>query len=377
MSTWRFLACNALSGARLGYIDLQEVQFNDPVTGVGGLTGKAYWSPQQDRDVLDLVTANDQVALFVTLDGEHRWCGLIKSRPWSPENRCRTISAVQWKGWLGVRFIGPNSAVNPVTDVTYGYTATDQLTIAQAIITFATTGTGTPTIQTNGETSGVARDLNWLGSDFRYAADLIDSMATRDNGFDWTIGATTDAVTSLPSLVFQPFYPQRGGQSPSLVFKKTPNGGNFSPDGDIEDTTADRRTRIWTTGAGSPPDRLMASDQDPAMADDTVLLSESVSGYDSVITVATLAANAQTERAFRNVPTNTMTIRAFFADLDPGLYGTGDRAQLIYSDEGLDIDLPAVRMIDVQHNVNIAGADYARITLDLSDSVLPDDSQVQ
>jgi hypothetical protein len=336
------------------------------------MTGKAVLGPAQTADKLNLFTAPDDVALYVQTADRYWFAGVVKSNPWDPSNRWRTVTASAWKGWLNERIIGPNLAVNPVAEVAYGYTATEQLTIARNIINFATADLGCPTIVVGAEVSGVTRDLNWLGSDFKFAADLIDSMATRSGGFDWTIEAFTDPIAARPSLRFVPYYPQRGTQSVAMTFRKSPNSGNIIVSGEIESSSTDQRTRIWTTGAGSPPDRKMTYDQDPGVTADTTLLTESVTNYSSVVDVPTLAAHARAERAFRSIGTNTMTVVALFADIDPTLYGTGDRVQLIYSDEGLSISLPSVRIIDRKLHVNTTnGADFAEVVLDLSDTQLP------
>lgn len=368
---FRFLACDALTNTRLGYLDLQNVSFNDPLTGIGTLRGSAPVSRAQTRDKLDLLTQPDTVALYVVADGAYWWPGLITSAPWNPDTRSRDVTATHWKSWLHRRFAGPNPATNPVTDVVYSYTATDQLTIAAGIVATATAPAGCPTITLGGETSGVLRDLNWAGSDFRFTGDLIDSMATRAKGFDWTVVALPDGITGLPTLRFAPYYPARGAAAPALVFKKTPAGGNYTLTGTIENTAAARRTRVWATGKGSPPDRKMVYDEDPGVAADTTLLSETVTGYTSVDTVATLATNARAERAFLAVPAATAQAVVYFGDVPPGLYGTGDRVQFVYLDEGVDLDLPAARIIDRVLNINTAGADNAVLTIDLTDAQLP------
>jgi len=372
---FQVLACDALTDARLGYLDLQELAFNDPVRGVSSLSGKAVLSPSQDRDKLNLLTQEESVALYVLGAGLYWWEGVIKQRTWDPIDRAWNVTAVGWKDWLDHRFIGPNITTNPVTDVTYGYTSVDQLTIAQNVIGFATAGNGVPTIATSGETSGVLRDLNWLGSDFRSAYSLIDSMATRDNGFDWAIQAFTDGVTGLPKLRFAPFYPARGGTGVSLVFHKTPNGGNIIVDQPIDFNTADKRTRVWTTGKGTPPDRSMVYDEDPDVAAGIALLSETTSNYSAESSVAKLGLNARAERRYRSTRINSMTLRALFADIDPTLYASGDRCQLIYVDEGVTLGYPAVRIVDRAIHVNNSdGADFAELLLDLADTELPDNT---
>lgn len=370
---FRFRVCDPLAGTPLGYLDLQEGTFNEPVSGSAGkLVGKAFVGPTQDRDRLNGLTQHD-MAIYAETAAGYWWGGTIDGREWNPGDRCREITATHWKAWPYQRYIGPNASVNPVADVVYGYTATEQLTIARAIMTYATAGAGAPTVIQGAETSGVTRDLNWLGSDFRYAGDLIDSMASREQGFEWTLAPQRDAVSGLPVLYFGLYYPQRGTGAPTLTFRKIPGSGNFSLEGRIADTAVDRRSQVWTTGAGSPPDRPMAVDSDPDIAAGTALLRETSSSYSSVTDVATLAQHARAERAFRSVPTNTVAIKVFFADLDPSLYGPGDRAQLIYEDEGVSLALPAVRIIDRAMSVSPSdGPPYAVLTLDLADFEMPD-----
>jgi hypothetical protein len=133
---------------------------------------------------------------------------------------------------------------------------------------------------------------------------------------------------------------------------------------------------VWATGVGTPPDQLMVYDEDPQVAAGGALLTETVTNYSTTSIVATLADDAQQERAFRSVLSNTMQVRAFHKDLDPGTFHTGDRAQLIYQDEALNLNYPAVRIIDLQLSVNGTGADSTLITLDLSDTQLPDTGEV-
>lgn len=374
MTTYRLLCCNSLTSARLGYLDLQDVTFNDPLDGIGALSGKAYVGPAQSADLLSTLAQEDVVSIYVQAEGRYLWGGPIVAAPWNPGERCHEITAMAWKGWLYQRYAGPNPAVNPVADVTYAHTATEQLDIARSVIATAVADDGCPTIRVGAEVSGVTRDLNWLGSDFRFCGDLIDSMANRARGFDWTISVIADGATGLPALYFAPFYPTRGTQAPALTFKKTPNGGNYSVSGSIESSSTDRRTRVWTTGKGTPPDRKMAFDDDPGLITGDALLRETATGYTSADTVDTLATNARAERNFRSAPIRTMQITVFFADLDPLRYDTGDRSQLVYRDEGVSIDLPAVRIVDRAMHVHGDGADYASLTLDLSDSAMPDDT---
>src|SRR5690348_13208222 len=167
--------------------------------------------------------------------------------------------------------------------------------------------------------------------------------------------------------------PHRGAAAPTLICKKTPSGGNITVEGNIAETAENRATRVWATGTGTPPDQLIVYDQDPGVDTADVLLTETVTNYSTTSVVATLADDAQQERAFRSVLTNTMQVRAYHKDLDPATYHTGDRAQLIYQDEGVDINLPAVRIVDIEISVNTQNAaDSSLITLDLSDAQLPD-----
>jgi hypothetical protein len=370
---FRFLCANSIFGDRIGYVDLQQVKFNDPITGVGTLTGKALVGPAQTKEILDALLVEDITAIYVEADGLFWWGGTLTSRDWNPGERCREIKVVHWKGWYSRRLLGPDDSLNPIEDTAYTFTGMDQLEIAEAISDLATTPAATPFVNTQGLLSGVTRDLTFNGSDFKDAASLIDGMANRANGFEWTIETRVNGVSRIPDLYLGLYYPHRGAAAPTLICKKTPSGGNISVEGNIAETAENRATRVWATGTGTPPDQLIVYDQDPGVDTADVLLTETVTNYSTTSVVATLADDAQQERAFRSVLTNTMQVRAYHKDLDPGTYHTGDRAQLIYQDEGVDLNLPAVRIVDIEISVNTQNAaDSSLITLDLSDAQLPD-----
>jgi hypothetical protein len=373
MGYFRFLACDSLTGARLGYLDLQDVSFSDPVKGgVGSLTGTALISQSQTRQTLDQLSRLDDVSLYVqgVADNEFWWGGPFKARPWNPNDRARTITAMHWKAWLGQRFLGPHTT-NPPVERSYSYSQVDQLAISQDVVRLACLAPGAPQIAIGTETSGVLRDLSWKGTDFRDALSLIDSMASRDDGFEWTVDIRPDGLSGLPRLFYVPHFPNRGQEVLAAVFRATPYGGNFTVNNAVEDSSEERRTRVWATGEGEAPALPMAYDEDPNVAQSLTLLTESVTSHSNVTGIKTLSGHARAERLFRSVPNNTIQIKVYFALLDPKTYGPGDRCQFVYQDEGYAINVPAARIIDRSLHVNTGEADYAIVTLDLADSAAP------
>jgi hypothetical protein len=267
--------------------------------------------------------------------------------------------------------------VNPVVDIVYGYTNVEQLTIARDIVVKATATSGTPIIHVGSEVSGYPRDLNFRGTDFTYAGDQIDSMAQRSSGFEWTIEPRNAGQLGHVDLWLVLYYPQRGSSTPSIVLRKTPDGGNMSVESAIENTAADRRSRVWATGTGQPPSQVMAYDEDPGVADGLSLLRETMTNYSTVSSTSRLADHAQQERQSRAVPTNFMSVRVYFPSggttgIDPEKYGVGDRVRLIYTDAFFDMDLPAARITERSLHFFGSAADSAVLTVDLADVQLPD-----
>lgn len=380
---FRYVVAPVLGGAPIGELELSDVKFNDPVAGNGGsFEGQAEITNTQTADALRGLTEPDQVALYVKDDATDTYYfgGPIYARPWNRSSRRVTVQAQSWKSWLYQKLLTMNMATNPVTDTAFSFTSTDQFIIARSLVTTALTDTGVPAISMGSELSGVLRDLNFHGSDFKYLGDQIDSMANRDDGFEWYVAVNPD-VNGYPSLRFVPAFPTRGGlNNQILLIHQQRDGGNILAMGDPQETAADRRARVWATGSGQPPDQLVAFDSDPGLTSGFLLLRETVQNYNSVTVIKTLADHARAARIYYEDTLQQVTVTVALDNPDYSQYQSGDKVSLIVEDDWIDWDFDAVRIIDREFKLATSGdnppPDSIDLLIDLNDNQLPQDVAV-
>lgn len=387
--TFRYFVAPILTpGSPAGELELSTVSWDDPVGGTGGsFSGKAEVKQVgQTRDQLLFLTEPNGMALYVYDDvhATYLFGGPIKARPWSHDERRLTVRAISWKSWLYQKLITMSMATNPPTDTVWTFTGIDQFVIARTLFTSSSppgvsADYGVPVINMGVELSGVLRDLTYQGSQFKFAAELIDSMSTKDAGFDWVISVEPDN-NRMPALWFRPSFPGRGVlNNQVLIFQsQQQTGGNILSMEDPEDASDDMRTRVWATGAGSPPDQVVAFDEDPELVNDVSLLTcERVDNFSSVTSNSTLASHARATRAYYGQPLQQVNITVGLDDPDYTTYGTGDKVRLLVQDEWIDWDFNAVRIVNRQFNVDNQGSspapDSIKLTFDLNDNELPED----
>ena len=381
---FRFLVCPVLSSVPIGELDLSDVQFTESVDGSGtSLTAGAFISSTQKADklksLLNYPSDPKAVALYVKYDDRYLWGGPLQSRPWDRGTRSFSITASSWKAWLYQRFLQPDVSHNPVTDVKYAWAAKDQFLIGDQLIGYATSGNGTPTIAQSGSLSGVTRDLTIFGSEFVHVGEAIDRMASRERGFEWDVAVNTASLTGQPSLAFTPYYPKRVAVNTAVLFKSTPTGGNVLGASNPEDSAEQVVTRVWGTGSGTAgADLLMAFDDDPALANDTILLVESKEYSNSTTTViSTIASHVQGIRKFHATGLQQIELTMSLTAPDWRTYNVGDKVRVIIQDEVLDIDYDAARIVRRTFKLNQSGTspeqDSVSVLIDLNDTQLPQD----
>lgn len=382
---YRYVFHRTLDNSYMGEFIVKNVKFNSPVRGPGGqFSGVIPINNDQTVELVKPATALDEVAVYViykdpdTTTETFLWGGPIFAREWDSSTREIQITAAEWKSWFYTRMFAP-SITAPYADRLTTYTAQDQLVIARALLTEAVTGFGTPTLTLNSETSTRTRDLTLKGSNYKVIGDLIDSMAERTDGFDWAINIRKNVSTRYPELVANLYYPERGGTSGLNLdytvsnLDRTPDGrGTIQSIGKWPENAAQRRTRIWATGDGQPPDQPVAMDDDPEIDTDTVLLREAQINISGVTSPATLSEHAQAERAILGVNTETIDIEVKTAYIKPTSVNPGDRTGLIIRDDWLDIQETAVRIIDRAIAPHGDTGQIIVLTLDLSDLNRPD-----
>lgn len=352
-------------------LDIIDASWNWTLGGNGQLTGKITVPAEAvPRAKLRLATNPWQSAIYVkkTSDNSYPWGGPVVKRRWNRRNNQITITCIEWRAWPYMLILEPWNVGN--LDRWFEYMNQDQLETARELFQYTLAfgpDSGCPPIDfDNAQTSGKLRDLTFWGSTMQRAGNLIDSMANRDGGFEWTLAAKPHPTTGHPRLHFYNFYPQRGGIVPGLHFKSTADGSNCDP-GDVEEDASQQFNRVWTTGAGQPPD--MAFGWDMYNTSGTLRLDTSAA-FPTVLERPTLMSHARRIRRFYAEGIQTLPISHNWAQIDPDRYGVGDRARLTIKDRWTDIDLTEVRVISKE--VNNGGAGSVKLVMDLTDDVLPE-----
>lgn len=369
--TFRYEVYDLLAGVRMGSLDPKESVWTESVNGGSTWSGKVTVpaeSPVFVQNLQQVLSLGN--SLFIkNPEGSIPWCGYISKVGWNPLTNEVSVQATEWRSYLYRLLAAP---ADNYAQVINQFTATDQFTIARTILGYYTgpgLGTGVPQIQSGTGLSGVNRDLLIRGTLFRYVGTWIDSMANRDNGFEWDIegGRSTSGV---PQLTLQMYYPQRGGKVDGLVFQYG-LGGNMLAYDTVEVSNDDLVTRVWTIGSGPDNDNLpYAQDSDPdMMAGASILRLEKSTTYQDVILQPTLESYARAERQFYSLPLSLFSFTVLLTQPYIGGYAKGDRCRIIVKDRWLDYDLDNVRIIERTID---ADKGLAKITVDLSDFTLPD-----
>ncbi|WP_159944812.1 MULTISPECIES: hypothetical protein [unclassified Nocardiopsis] len=348
-------------------LPLTGTQWSESLTDPGSLTAAIAITPT-NRDTIRVATTPDRACLYV-LDTQSRvvWHGIIIARPWSPSERTITITAAHAKAWLTTRLIRRMSGNRHIT---WAWRDTDQLRIVRDLVTYAASEAGCPPIAVGSQVSGVLRELTVEAQAFRPVAEAIDSMAQRNNGFDWDISARYDGAR--PVWVLELWYPERRHALSPLLFEATPSGGNILAY-DWPDDAAERFTRVWAMGdEPSPPDALMAVDSDPALAIGQALLREKAQTYSGVTRTVTLAEHARAERLASAESPVACQIDVTATAPPLSSYGIGDRARLVLRDEWLDEDRTARITERTVHDTTRDEVAKATLTFDIADHRPPD-----
>ena len=322
-------------------------------------------APRLER--LKRATTRRRAAWYVksSRTGQYVWGGPVVGRSW--DGKSLSVKAVEWRAWLYEVPLIPD----PVTgrDILYRWAGQDQIAIARAIVQLVTGEPGSPAMDMIPyAASGKLRDLQVYGSELKSAGELIDSMATRDGGFDWSVEIVTDE-DGIPHPRFATWYPARGVVTGiKLRSNAQERKANIIGYGPV-DESLERFTRFWATGAGQAPDVLIAQDSDVDFASSSILRSEGKASYTSVTQRDTLASHARANRRFYESDAGTLQVTVPVGAPDAEAYDIGDRVQLRIVDRMIDYDYPAVRILSRKIS---AKAEAVDLVLDLSDVELPE-----
>lgn len=359
---------------RLGVLEVREPKWTEVVNGGSTFTGKVT-VPDNLIGIANIrqCTNPHRAALYATVPSNSRimWGGPILGRKWNSDTNELSITAVDWRSWLYSIVLGPKADGTGTN--TFVYDNVDQFYIARQIVSRMAadggTAAGIPIIDYGSEMTGISRTMQITGMDFKNAGETLDALANLDRGFEWDIEPYY-SNDGLPKLRFQSYFPQRGGVVPGLLFSKTPDGGNMLNVEDQDGDASGVARRVWAVGDGPNAESTpWGSDNDPELANGTVLRTDAVSSYTGALSRANLTSYARAERLYRTETLDALVFPARMDNPDLFSYSKGDRCRVLLQDRWTDLDVSNCRILSREMDPD---NNTVKITVNLSDLALPE-----
>jgi hypothetical protein len=324
---YRYLFADLLTNAVIAELPLTNVNFTQQLNAAGTLTGELLLTGLNSAQLNVLnATIPAKCVVYVDRSGVLVWGGIIWNREWDTSNQHIKITAREFESYFERRRI----------TTTQNYTAVDQLTVAQNLITAAqAVPYGNIGVIVPNNTSGVTITQIYYNYELKSYFTAISDLAKATNGFDFNIVVSYDSGGNIiKSLVLG--YPRLGNtystSSTTVPVFMIPAGNivqyNYKEDG----TKA--ANKIYLTGAGSNEGKLIATGTDSTKTAAGWALLEDSMNY-SNITDSTLLGNMATGQV--NVvsypPQTIQVVAPPYIDPVFGTYSIGDQARLVIQDD--------------------------------------------
>lgn len=310
-ATYRYFTTGLLSKEVFAELPLYGVACNKILNGAGQFTGTFKLGTNiEPDDILLSSTKPRKTALYVQRNDRTIWGGILWSRTYGSNGDTVQLSGQTFESYLQkVRIRN-----------TLQWIATNQLTIAKELIEYLTVNPrsdiGIDLSEVN-VAGGTSKSITVPYYDNKFVFDVLDELASSEDGFDWTIRVRDTDVADQPELVLQVAQP--------IITTPTLAGAHSFP-GTITDffwpeSGGDSGTDFLILGAGSGSNMLTASATwSGALEDDEYPLIDKVISWKNVSDAAQLAGIAQnTAQVLGQDSTNpTITLKS---DEDPEFEG--------------------------------------------------------
>lgn len=363
-----YAAHNPLTRAPVGQIPLINVTFNDPIDQSGTLTGAIVIGP--DTNVEQVRAATERFNTIYALYGRSvLWGGLITGRSWDPAAGQVTVTAQQ-ASWYLTRRIAYKSLPQGQAKT---WTNVDQFTIVRDIITDMCARPGSIQVGfVDAATSGITRTYTHDPSSQATVNDLIDTFANAADGFEWRITPRFSARDGWPEWVLGLWHPEYADVSRPMLHAST-KGGNLLSYGPWAEDWTGVVTDVTILGAGSAPYQRLGKATNARLGSGRVLL-EKVDSFTDIGDQATLNSYASRELQAYGETTTALTVTTTVDNPSILDYQTGSRPRLRIRDAWLDVDFPAIKIVDRQiTDATRTSVAQVTLTLDLAQYTLPAD----
>lgn len=198
---YRYLFADTLTDTIYAELPLTNVTFGKELNAAGALQGSLLISDTRET-VYDInnYTIPGRTSLYVDRSGTIVWGGIIWGRSYESERQAITFQAREFESYFEKRRIL----------TTYTATATDQLTVAKALVDqIQSVPSGSLNITVPALTSGVLVTKAYNDYEQKPLNEALYELSRAENGFDWNIDVSYDsnyAITKYLDLA----YPRRG-----------------------------------------------------------------------------------------------------------------------------------------------------------------------
>lgn len=323
MAVYRFLAYDLRTNAALQELPLVDVEFGQELNGAGDLRATL---PVDAATVAIMAAATipERTVVYVERDGVLLGGYIIWQRTRRPGE------SIQLSG-KGIESLLRRNRL--VTDLTY--TATDQFTIARALVSAMQAQAGGDVGITVGTgTCGVTRDRTFWAYERKNIGDAIDQLAAVENGFDWAIDVSWDTSSPpVPAKNLTLSYPRRGrvAGSTGVVFEAGKNllGYTYTEDGTRSARSVD------ALGAGDGADMRISTATRTDVLDAGFPLTAETLSFKDITVQSTLDAHATAAVAARAATPAFLELVVDPDDFDAGLgrWIVGDDALVQITDD--------------------------------------------
>lgn len=322
-TTYRYLFADLLTNSILAELPLTGVSFTQQLNTSGSFTGHLLLSGVNATGLnVSAGTIPGRTAVYVDRNGVLVWGGVLWGREYNSEDQTLVFHAREFLSYYERRRI----------TATRAYTNTDQLQIAQGVMSTASGALngdiGLLYNQDPGSTttSGVLVNRTYYGYELKTVFSAIQDLSKQSQGFDFEISVYYDG-NGNPTKSFNTYYPRAGtvysNTDPNAPVFELPSGNivsyNYPEDGSIAANT------IYAIGAGSNEGKTISSYSDTTKLSSGWPLLEDQANY-SDITDASLLTNlaAGQINAVSYPPTTLTVIAPPYQNPEFGTYEIGD-----------------------------------------------------
>jgi len=326
-TTYRYLLADLLTNTIIAELPLTGVGFASQLNQAGTFQGHLLLS---GIDTVGFNVADSTIpgkcAIYVDRNGVLVWGGIIWGRNYQSSNQALSITAREFESYFEKRRITSTQV----------FTNTDQLTIAQNLISLAQ---GVPYgdigVQVGVETSGVLVSRTYYGYEKKTYYSALQDLSRAENGFDFNIDVTYDG-SGAPSKALSLGYPRLGtvysATDPEALLFEFPAGNvvqyEYPEDGSLIANT------LYALGAGSNEGKLEATQQNTTFLSAGWALYEEQANYSDVTDATYLNQLAEGQvNAVSYPPTIIKIIVPAYVNPVFGTYAIGDDARLRITDE--------------------------------------------